>query len=128
MATKLPRERESKVQRSIMVRLKRLGIVLHRRNVGGLRDHAGQYVAFGSPGQSDLWGWQLDTGRHWEIEVKRPGNKPTPKQLRWLKDCTARNVVAFWGDNCNTVERVAEAILAGGRVVWHEDENFDVEG
>jgi hypothetical protein len=31
--------------------------------------------------------------------------------------------VAFWADsNVNVAERVAEAIVQGGRVVWHEDE------
>ncbi len=123
---KPPPERESKIQASIKTRLARLGVKLWRRNVGGMTDSSGNHVRFASPGQSDLWGIDR-TGRHWEVECKRPGNKPTPKQLAWLKDMTARGCVAYWADSANVAERVAEAILAGGWIVWHEDENFDVE-
>ena len=129
MSIRLPRERESKVQRSVIVRLSRLGIKLWRRNVGGITaEYHGtrRYVRFGAAGQSDLWG--LDqTARHWEIETKRQGGKPTPAQLAWLKDLTVRGAVAYWGDSANVIERVAEAVLQGGKIVWHEDHNFDIE-
>lgn len=124
--SKPPTERESKIQRAIVVRLGRLGVKLFRRNVGAMRDRAGNYVRFAAPGQSDLWG--LDrTGRHWEIEAKRPGNKPTPKQLAWLQDMTRRGAVAFWADDAGVAERVAEAVLSGGRIAWRDDGTFDVE-
>ena len=64
--------------------------------------------------------------RHWEIETKRPGNRPTPGQLEWLKTMSARGCVAFWVDSANIADRVAEAILDGGRIAWHDDDNFDV--
>ena len=120
MNTKPPRELESKVQRSIKVRLARLGIVLFRRNVGGLKDAYGHYVPFASPGQSDLYGSlpRSHHCRHVELETKRLGERPTPKQLEWLKASTARGWVAFWADNANTAEFVAESILAGGEIVW----------
>src|SRR4051812_43262788 len=126
MATKLPRERESKVQSSIRVRLRRLGIVLYRRNTGAMRDGE-RVVRFSSPGQADLYGWEIRTGRHFEIEVKRPGNRPTLKQLEWLKECTRLGAVAFWADSVNIAERVAEAIVSGGRIVWLEGDDYDVE-
>jgi hypothetical protein len=119
-------ERESKIQRSIVVRLSQLGIRLWRRNVGAMTDAAGNFVRFAAPGQSDLWGIDR-TGRHWEIEVKRPGNRPTPAQLKWLKEMTARGAVAYWADSVNIAERVAEAVLQGGRIVWRHDGTFDVE-
>lgn len=127
MATKLPRERESKVQSSIRVRLRRLGVVLHRRNTGAMRE-GGRFIRFASPGQADLYGWDIRSGRHWEIEVKRPGNRPTPRQLEWLKECTRLGAVAYWADSVNIAERVAMAILDGCRIVWYENDDYDVEG
>lgn len=121
----LPREKESKVQSSIRVRLRRLGIVIHRRNTGAMRD-GGRFVRFASPGQADLYGWITSTGQHIEIEVKRPGNRPTPRQLEWLKECTRLGAVAYWADNANTAERVAEAVLAGGEIVWGDGDDYDV--
>ena len=134
MTSKSPPERESKIQRSIIVRLNRLGVRLWRRNVGALKK-GDRFIRFSSPGQSDLWGIDFRIegacrgkkwARHWEIEVKRPGNKPTPLQLVWLKDMSEKGCVAFWSDSANVAEQVAEAILNGGRIVWHEDENYDV--
>jgi hypothetical protein len=124
--TRLPPERESKIQSSIRVRLRRLGIKLFRRNVGAMREGE-RFIRFSTPGQSDLWGWDIRTGRHWEIEVKRPGNRPTPKQLEWLKECHRYGAVAYWADSANIAERVAQAIQSGGRIAWHDDDNFDVE-
>lgn len=126
-----PREKESKVQRSVVVRLRRLGIKLIRRNVGarGWTDKQGRarVVMYGAKGQADLYGWEIATGRHWEIETKAKGEKPTEHQLAWLAECTRLGVVAFWGDNVNTIERVAEAVLAGGRIVWRDGCDYDIE-
>ena len=124
MNIKPPPERESKIQRSIIVRLEHLGIMLWRRNVGAMQDEE-RFIRFGSPGQSDLWGIDSNA-KHWEIEVKRPGNRPTPKQLAWLKMMSSRGCVAFWADSANIAERVAESILRGGKILWHDDDAFDV--
>lgn len=127
----LPREKESKIQRSMIVRLRRYGLVLYRRNVGSRewadKSGATRLVQYGARGQSDLYGWHIRTGRHFEIEVKRPGNKPTEMQLKWLKDCHRLGAVAFWSDSVAIAEMIVEAILGGGVIVWHDDENFDVE-
>jgi hypothetical protein len=122
----IPRERESKVQRAIMVRLSRLGVRLWRRNVGAMADRKGNYVRFAAPGQSDLWGVDR-SGRHWEVEVKRHGNRPTDRQISWLKEMTNRGAVAYWADCPNIAERVAEAVLRGGRIAWRDGVDFDVE-
>lgn len=116
MNTKLPRERESKVQRSIVVRLGRLGIRLFRRNVGAMRERE-RFVRFGRAGEADLWGVDLH-GRHWEIETKAAGRKPTEKQLAWLKEISELGCICYWSDNANDCEYVAEAVLQGGKVVW----------
>lgn len=125
MNTKPPPERESKIQRSIVVRLQRLGITLWRRNVVAYQIE-NRFVRAGQKFQADLWGIDR-TARHWEIETKRPGNRPTPGQLGWLKAMSARGCVAFWVDSANIAERVADAVLDGGRIVWRDDNNFDVE-
>lgn len=136
MNSKPPRERESKIQRSIVTRLARLGISLERHNVGAREwtDKSGRerLVPFGKPGQSDLYGMDWPTmqpwGRHWEIETKRPGKRPTVLQLTWLKLCHSRGAVAFWADSANVAEQVAEAILAGGRIVWRTEPGYHPDG
>ena len=125
MHEKIPNERENKIQRSIVVRLERLGVKLWRRNVGVMRKD-NRFIRFGSPGQSDLWGIDHLFHRHWEIETKRPGNRPTACQLLWLKEMSHLGCVAFWTDSANVAEQVAEAILDGGRIVWHNNDDFDV--
>ena len=126
MNARPPRERETKVMRSIMVRLRhRFGIRMFRRNVGALRE-GDRFIRFGRAGESDLWGI-LPNGQHLEIEVKRPGNKPTEHQLRWLKEMHQLGCVAIWGDNANDVERVIEAVIHGGQIVWSKGHDFWVE-
>jgi hypothetical protein len=125
MPTRVPRERESKVLRSIRIRLRhRFGIRLWRRNTGAMREGE-RFIRFASPGQADLWGFDR-TARHWELEVKAPGKKPTPLQIAWLKEVTRLGAVGVWTDSANDAERIAEAVLAGGRVVW-TDKDFHVE-
>jgi hypothetical protein len=106
--------------------LHRFGIRLWRRNVGGLRDRYGHHVRFAAPGQSDLWGVMPRTAKHIEIEVKRDGEKPTPKQLAWLRQMHELGCIAMWTDNCNDAERCFEAIMNGARVVWN-DRDFWLE-
>jgi hypothetical protein len=136
MATRPPRERESPVQKSIIAQLGHLGISLERRNVGAARyrnPRTGKtrLVRFAKAGQSDLWGmdWprNLPWGRHWEIETKRWGEKPTDPQLEWLWKAMSRGCVAFWVDNAATAERVARAVLDGGRIIWISKYIYDVE-
>jgi hypothetical protein len=132
----LPRERETPIQRSIMARLAMLGIWLERRNVGAARyrnQRTGKqrFVRFARPGAADLWGldWpqQLPWGRHWEIETKRPGNKPSELQQAWLWKAHCLGCVAFWTDSARVAEDVTMAILAGGRIVWRDRWNYDVD-
>ena len=122
MNTKLPRESERKIQRSVVIRLRRLGIVLFRRNVMLARTEDGRKFSIEAAGRSDLYGWEIKTGRHWELETKAEGGKPTPKQIEWLKECTRLGAVAYWSDSANDIERVADAVLHGARIVWGEKE------
>lgn len=126
-AAPLPPERD--IQRAVISRLAIMGVRLWRRNVGAVTaEYQGRkrMVRFAAAGQADLWGIGPD-GRHWEVEVKRPGNKPTPKQLEWLRNMTARGAVAYWTDCPATAGRVAAALLGGGRIVWLSDGNYDID-
>ncbi len=127
MNAKLPRPLEKDIQRGIARGLCVLGFKVLRRNVGGLYDKAGNYVAFAEKGQSDLYGWIIESRVHFEFETKRPGEKPTPDQLTWLKRCAADGIPAWWSDNLRDAIRVAEAVKTGGVIVWDEDCDFHVE-
>jgi hypothetical protein len=122
----LPRPLERTVLYSVKKRLQVFGITLWRRNVGGLRNQQGKYVAFSARNRADLEGIGPG-GRRWEIEVKRYGEKPTRGQLLWLKQMTDLGAVAFWVDNADTADRIAPVIIQGGRIVWRAGCNFDVE-
>lgn len=129
---RIPKELESSVQDSTVDLLAIMGITLWRRNVGAFHVED-RYIRCAEPGQSDLWGTddRLIGGiwaRHWEIETKRPGKRPTPEQRDWLKASTARGWVAFWGDNIDSIIKVATAILAGGRIVWREGPGYHRDG
>ena len=53
------------------------------------------------------------------IEVKTPGNKPTPRQSKVLRDLRKVGAVAFWTDNLSEVAWVLE-ILRGGQFCGFE--------
>lgn len=127
MNAKVPRPLEKDIQRGIARGLRVLGFKVFRRNVGGLYDKAGNYVAFAEKGQSDLYGWIIATGIHFEFETKRSGEEPTPKQLGWLKACASDGIPAWWSDNIKDAMRVAEAVIQGGRIIWDEGCEFHVE-
>ena len=128
MRPKLPNPLETEIWKSIRDRLSVHGITLWRRNVGALKwkhkDKSG-WVMFSRPGQSDLWGIGPD-GRHWEIEAKRYGKKPTKAQMAWLLYCSRIGAVAFWADSPDVAERVALAVLEGGQIEWLEGVDYDV--
>ncbi len=86
-----------------------------RNNTGKLRDGNGRLVTYGlATGSSDLIGIVLrhacccrfpgtclgvPVGRFYALEVKRPGEKPTDDQLRFLDVVRAMGGAAAWCDN-----------------------------
>ncbi len=111
-----------------------LGVSCHRRNVGARTwtDKSGKprMIKFAMPGQSDIWGVQSKVppfGRHWEVELKRPGNRPTEQQYIWLRTMGNLGAVAFWCDSTAALESIARGVLDGGRIVWDEGLAFHVE-
>lgn len=105
---KKPKTGEAAVKESIM---EYLAIVkrwkVWRRNVGGVtREYKGKkrFIKFGATGQSDCWGLILPGARHFEIEVKKPGEEPTGTQYEWLDEIRAAGGVALWVDSLEMLE------------------------
>lgn len=123
-ATK-PRYRplERSVKKTIRACLEVLGCRVYVRNI--LHQKIGKhYVRAGETDQADLYG-KLPDGRHFELEVKRPGERPRPGQLRWLLamngDGVKDRAVAYWSDNPADAEKVMRALIQGARVVYTLD-------
>lgn len=123
-APKLPNPLEKVVQASCVRILEAHGCRVFRRNVGVMPlEHNGRKRVFrsGSPGEADLYGW-LPDGRHFELEIKRRGQRPRPEQIRFLRDAN-RSVAAFWVDSADELMLVLPALLAGARIEYLGDDN-----
>lgn len=93
-----PKITETDVVRAIKQYLQLRGFEVFRRNVGGAFNEL-RFVRFSEPGQSDLYGWELATGRHLECEVKKPRARTNPKraalQREWRERAKRGNCVAL---------------------------------
>jgi hypothetical protein len=89
--------REAPVVRGIVERLKKEPQCMVRKRHG---------TAFCYAGDADLYG--CFRGRHFEIEVKRPGKEPTDLQRARLEDWRAAGALAGWATS------VAEALAVLG--------------
>jgi len=79
-----------------------------RMNVGAMK--IGQrFVRFGKPGMCDITG-QMKDGRRLEIEMKRPGEKPTSVQQGFIDLVADAGGVAFCAHSCiEVLEALAKA-------------------
>lgn len=59
---------------------------------------------YGIKGFPDLFGMLPHVPIFFAIEVKVPGNKPTPVQNKVLTQITSHGGVAFWADSLETVK------------------------
>ena len=128
-AAHLPLLLERNISLQVRAALWPMGITLWRRNTGAVKatyKSKSRLVRFALEGQADLYGIGPG-GRHWEIEVKRPGKKPTAKQFAWLRLCDQLGAVAFWTDSADLAARIAAAMLEGGRILWYDDGDYDVD-
>ncbi len=77
------------------------------RQVGGRpwTDKTGKkrVMKFGITGQADLFGWIRGSARHFEIELKAPGEEPRPDQYEWLDGCRETGCVSFWCDSLDSL-------------------------
>jgi hypothetical protein len=115
-ARRLPPPLESDMQKTAVAMLERLDWHVCVRKVGAVQI-ATRFIRFEQPGRSDLYGTVgRGDGRHFEIESKRLGKKPSSIQIKWLKDHNNAHNVAFWYDNLETLYRVALWVQGGGSI------------
>ncbi len=124
MNTKPPPITEADVTRACLAALAVHGIKLDRRNVGGIRrinkDGSSQYIPCGVPGDSDFTG-TLPGGKRFDLEIKRPGKKPSKKQLARLRRVNELGGIGLWVDDAGNLARVLPRLLQGWRCEIDED-------
>lgn len=75
---------ESAVVREVQHIIDLYGLSIHRQNTGAVKIQK-RFVKFGEEGDADYGGWCKYTGRHVEIECKRPvGGRLSQAQKRRL--------------------------------------------
>lgn len=78
-----------------------------RQNTGAREwidsDGKKRLVKFGQVGQADVTG--LVCGVRLEVEVKRPGEKPSDEQYAWLWFIESHGGIAFWCDSLDVCQR-----------------------
>ena len=105
---KPPRPLEKAVQKAIQQAMKlQFGVVMIPVDSGGAGMRQGQAQGCGGwsstpPGFPDLLGVIPGSGRACFIEVKRPGNKPTPAQFAFLETVRAKGAISFWADSVDS--------------------------
>lgn len=125
-----PKVLERDVLRACLALIKLHGLDIERQNTGAMQVvdvMTGQtrFVKYGKPGNSDLAG-MLPDGRAIHIEVKRPGKRPTPKQLERLLKTNRLGGVGMWCDDVSILERAIPRLLQGWRIDMDERGNFAV--
>lgn len=114
---------EKEIQKNIMEVIRYLGMEPYRRNVAAMTaEYKGKrrFIKAGEPGQSDLW-CILPDGRHAEIEVKRPGEKPNENQTAWLRKTNKLTGASFWSDDPKGAHYVLLALMEGKRIKYLGD-------
>jgi hypothetical protein len=102
------------------------GIVLERQNTGvgtyKNADGTERRVRFGRVGNLD---WRaIVGGRALELEIKRPGQRPTKEQLARMRRVNAEGGIAFWCDSAEVAIRVAPLLVKG----WFAVERAEAPG
>lgn len=77
-------------------------IIKYIKSIGGLPIKQNQIGIYAQAGIPDIIA--CIKGRFVAIEVKRPGEKPTPIQEAFLESIAKKGGVAFWSDNLDRVK------------------------
>ena len=115
---RIGKRKESEILKAVLQHLNLLpGVVAWRTNVGAFTgEYKGKkrFVRFGFPGLVDIIGWRSPGGlapdpiaQFLAIEVKRPGEHPTPEQQAFLDMVTKAVGIAFMA---RSVDDVAQAM------------------
>lgn len=116
---RLPIPLERDVQRAILAYLRARGVLCWRNNTAKVAipaegGKARRFLRAGLVGSADILG--CFGGRLLALEVKRPGERPTPVQVAFLRSVQEAGGIAFWADGLDVAARVLDAIEAGCRV------------
>jgi hypothetical protein len=107
-AIEAPLERD--VQKAVLDYLNTLwNVKAWRANTGAstaVHNGKKRFIRYGQRGQADITG-VANGGVRIEIEIKRPGNKPTMEQTAWLGEMRTLGAVAFW---CDSVKSCSEQL------------------
>jgi hypothetical protein len=104
---------ERDIMRQVTDTVKLYGLDLQRRNTGGMKNAKGRYVAFGKKGDAD-WSGMIGS-RKFDLEVKRPGKRPSPEQYARLRRTNSQGGVGMWVDDGAVFARCVPKLLAGWR-------------
>lgn len=114
---------ERDVLRACLDALRAFGFEPQRRNVVAVevegRNGKRRLVRAGEPGEADITATVPtgpNRGKRVEVEVKRPGERPRPEQLAFLRRVNASGGLAFWVDDAAVLARVLRRLLDGWRV------------
>lgn len=84
---------ETDLSRAIQDALALAGVVVARTQAGRVRARGG-WVHLAPEGWPDLTGYLPPHGRMLALEVKRPGEKPSPAQVEWRAKALTAGVLA----------------------------------
>ena len=94
--------KEQTIQKAIKDYLEAIGWVVVKINNVGIKKNDGSYIPTHQVGVSDLICCTPE-GEFVAIEVKRPGNKPTENQKRFLKRVNATGGLGLWATSIDEV-------------------------
>lgn len=114
-----PPPKESVVQAQCLEVLASYGIDARRQNTGAAMQ-GGRLVRYGERGDPDITG-VLPDGRRLDLEVKRPGERPTPDQLDRLRRTNNAGGVGLWTDDPVRLINAIRRLLEGWRVEIDDD-------
>jgi len=104
-STKNTTIKESDIQRSILKYLRLKSIFCWKNNTVGIAKPNGHYIPAQMTGIADILGIMPD-GRFLAIEVKRPGNKPTPNQVQFIQNIINNKGLAFLAYSLDDVKQI----------------------
>jgi len=123
---RMTKAKEGELVKSVISLLQAHGFVVFRRNTGAFKASyttkdgktRERFVRFSETGAADIYGWQVLSGRHIEVEVKRLGQRPSATQLIWLDQARDAGCIAFWTDSMeatlNGLREAGPSPLMGG--------------
>jgi hypothetical protein len=102
------RLRQIKVGKAVPARVlektRQKNIVRYLKAVPGCKAEVRTQTGYGTKGGADILG--CINGRHFELEVKQPGNKPTPLQVRWLQEWAECGAITGCVENVDMTRQV----------------------